>query len=108
MRRTRDQRDLEEVLEFARDARGVAYDLFRRRYDTRRNVDSFILLRDALVRLERSCVLLERSVEKATELKSSDQNSVSEEIGVRSGRLRIEDEPQKTRGPASILPFRRK
>jgi len=53
MRRTKDQRDLEEVLATAREARDIAYKLFGRRLDTQRNVNSFILLRDSFVQVKK-------------------------------------------------------
>jgi len=109
MRRTKDQRDLEQVLGYAQEAQGAAYDLFRRRLDTQRNVNSFILLRDALIQLKEACELIERSIELATELKPSDQNSVMDEIGVRSGMLIVatNDEIEKRHGgkKAAVLPF---
>jgi hypothetical protein len=82
---------LERILQRAQDARDGAFDLFARRVDTRRNVDSFILLRDAFNRLNDACNLLDQAMKKATEAKSSDQNSVADEIMVRSGRMRILD-----------------
>jgi hypothetical protein len=109
MGRTKDQRDLEQVLEHVRDARDVAYGLFRRRLDTQRNVNAFILLRDAFVCLKEACELLEEATKTASELKSSDQNSVIDEIGVRSGRLKIVGKPEREsppRGKASVLLFR--
>src|ERR1700730_8488145 len=110
MRRTKDQRDLEQILEYARDARDVAYSLFSRRLDTQRNVNLFILLRDAFVNLKEACELLENAVAQATEMKSSDQNSVMEEIGVRSGTIKIIREGEQNslprRGPkARVLRF---
>jgi hypothetical protein len=89
VKRTKDQRDLDEVLTYSIEARNVAYDLFRRRLDTQRNVNSFILLRDAFVLLKEACERLDDAVKQATEAKSSDQLSVTDEIGVRSGRLKI-------------------
>jgi hypothetical protein len=98
VKRTKDQRDLDEVLTYVTEARNVAYDLFRRRLDTQRNVNSFILLRDAFVLLREACDRLEDAVKQATELKSSDQLSVADEIGVRSGRPKVVSETEgKTR-----------
>ncbi|RZI41524.1 hypothetical protein EGT07_18255 [Herbaspirillum sp. HC18] len=89
MRQTKDQRDLAKVLIYATEARDVAYDLFSRRVDTRRNVNSFILLRDAFILMRQACELLDAAAKQAMESKSSDQLCVADEIGVRSGRLKI-------------------
>lgn len=114
MRKTKDQKDLQAVLKAATDARDAAYSLFSRRLDTRRNLDSFIALRDAFNSLKMACAQLQQSVDLATEAKSSDQNTVMEEIMVRSGRMIIVDEPEKAgdptsqAGPATILDFPKK
>ncbi len=85
MRKTKDQKDLSEVLVSAQNARDAAHSLFGRRLDTRRNVGSFIALCEAFNRLKDACDVIEKAIEQATETKSSDQNSVSLEIMVRKG-----------------------
>ena len=111
MKQTEDQRDLEQVLEYAIEAREVAYDLFSRRLKTQRNASSFILLREAFVRLKEACRLLERGVKQATESRSSDQPGVGDEMALRSGRWIVVPESEaKARHsdtPATVLPFRR-
>jgi methyl-accepting chemotaxis protein len=104
---TRDQRQLREILMLAEEARDAAYSLFSRRLDTQRNVDSFILLRDAFNLMRRSCETLNAAIDKATETRSSDQNDVATEIMVRSGRARviIEDERPAPRKPGTVVPF---
>jgi hypothetical protein len=39
---TKDQRDIDEITSYAKEAEELAYDLYARRLDTRRNVASFI------------------------------------------------------------------
>lgn len=114
MRKTKDQKDLQAVLKAATDARDAAYSLFSRRLDTRRNLNSFIALRDAFNSLKTACTQMQQAVDQATEAKSSDKNTVMEEIMVRSGRMVIVDDPEKPddpirqAGPATILDFPKK
>jgi len=91
----------------AEEARDAAFSLFSRRLDTQRNVDSFILLRDAFNLMRRSCEALNAAIDKATETRSSDQNDVATEIMVRSGRARIvtEDKQPAPRKPGIVVPF---
>lgn len=113
MRKTKDQRELSAILAQAITARDSAYSLFSRRLDTQQNVESFIGLRDALVLLRQACEVLESAVDEAIEDKSSQQNSVMDEIMGRSGKAVIvqDDEYQKSsnpKGPALILDFPKK
>lgn len=108
MSKTKDQRDLQAVLVLAKEASDAAYSLFSRRLDTRRNIESFILLRDAFNMLKDACEALREAEDKATDTKASSQTSVSDEILIRSGRATIVgegDEPDRPQSACQVLPF---
>lgn len=108
MRKTKDQRELQDILALATDAMDEAYSLFSRRLDTQRNVESFIGLKDAFNLMKSACDVLQAAIDQATETRSSDQNSVMDEIMVRSGRMTIArdaDELGATKKPGTVLPF---
>lgn len=86
MGKTKDQKDLQAILDISAHARNEAYSLFSRRLDTRRNHDSFIALRDAFNLLNDATALLKKAVEGATDTRASSDITVTEEIMVRSGR----------------------
>lgn len=92
MRRTKDQKELHEILMLANEARDNAYSLFSRRLDTRRNVDSFILLGNAFNLLKQACNALQEAESKAIETKATAQVGVLDEIMIRTGRAKIVDE----------------
>ena len=102
MRKTKDQKELHDVLALAIEARDAAYSLFSRRLDTQRNVESFIGLRDAFNLLKDACEVLQTALDQATEVKSSDQNSVIDEIFVRSGRATVVRDSKEFSTPAKL------
>ena len=111
MRRTKDQKEIGDVLELARAAEFAAYSLFSRRLDTRRNIDSFILLRDAFKMLEQARKTLHEAEAKAIDSKASSETSVMDEIMIRSGRMEIvdgSDERLQMPVEAVVLPFPKK
>lgn len=117
MGKTKDQKDLQAILDISAHARSEAYSLFSRRLDTRRNHDSFIALRDAFNLLNDATALLKKAVEGATDTRASSDITVTEEIMVRSGRAIIvsgdEDghdgnHPGDGRGMATIVEFPKK
>lgn len=108
MRKTKDQRDLQAILDLTNEAKDAAYSLFARRLDTRRNIESFILLRNAFNLLKDACEALRNAEAKATDVKTSSPTSVNEEILIRSGRATIEDSSEETKQAptqAVVLPF---
>jgi hypothetical protein len=108
MKATKDQKDLNEVLAFATEARDEAYSLFSRRLDTQRNVESFIGLRDAFMLLKDACDTLQKAALGATETKSSNKLSVANEIMVRSGRATVVQDCENistSKKLAIVLPF---
>lgn len=117
MEKTKDQKDLQAILEISVAARNEAYSLFSRRLDTRRNHDSFIALRDAFNLLNDATTLLKKAVEGATDSRASSDITVAEEIMIRSGRAiivsgdeaRLDGTPPKDGpGTATIVDFPRK
>ena len=108
MRSTKDQKELHEILMLANKVMDNAYSLFSRRLDTRRNVDSFVLLGDAFNLLKQACNALQEAESKVPETKATAQVGVLDEIMVRTGRAKIVDEGseadnQQTLGV--VLPF---
>lgn len=100
--KTKDQRDLAEILSLTKEAEQDAYSLFSRRLDTRRNVESFIALRDAFNLLKDAAALLQQAVDGATESRASGDLSVMDEIMVRSGRISmVENEEAEPGGGRS-------
>ncbi|HLO63285.1 MAG TPA: hypothetical protein VK165_10025 [Azonexus sp.] len=117
MGKTKDQKDLQAILDISVQARNEAYSLFSRRLDTKRNHDSFIALRDAFNLLNDATALLRRAVDGATDTKASSDITVMDEIMVRSGRAVIvsgdearQDGTQPEDGPwtATIVDFPKK
>lgn len=117
MGKTKDQKDLQAILEISVAARNEAYSLFSRRLDTRRNHDSFIALRDAFNLLNDATALLKKAVEGATDTRASSKITVMDEIMVRSGRAVIvsgyearqdSTQPEEAPGTATIVDFPQK
>lgn len=110
MRKTKDQRELHGLLVLAEEVTAAAYSLFSRRLDTRRNVESTMLLCDAVNHLEKACKALQDAEAKATETKSNSQFGALTEIMLKSGRMKLvggNNESTDDRS-ADILPFTRK
>ena len=110
MRRTKDQKELHEILVLATEARDSAYSLFSRRLDTRRNVDSFVFLGDAFNLLKQACSALQEAESKATETKATAQVGVLDEIMIRTGKAKIVDDDSdggsgSRQTPGVVLPF---
>lgn len=117
MGKTKDQKDLQAILDISVQARNEAYSLFSRRLDSKRNHDSFIALRDAFNLLNDAASLLQKAVEGATETRASSDITVMDEIMIRSGRATIvaDDEdrqagtqPEDGPGMATIVDLPRK
>lgn len=106
MRTTKDQRDLAEILTLAAQAKDAAFSLFSRNLDSRRNVESFIDLRDAFNLLKDAAALLQQAVDGATETRASGGLSVMDEIMVRSGWVSIvaSDEAEPGGGRSDCRP----
>lgn len=108
MRKTKDQKDLLEILALTQAASDAAYSLLSRRLDARRNIDSFIRLRDAFNMLKGACEALQESENKATDSKATSQTSVMDEILIRCGRMKVIDESDEiadSATPGPVLPF---
>lgn len=110
MRKTKDQKDLQAILDLTKEASDAAYSLFSRRLDTQRNVESIMLLCDAVNHLEDACKALQEAEAKATETKSSSQSGALTEIMLKSGRMKLVDGNHESTDDrsADILPFTRK
>ncbi|HLO61723.1 MAG TPA: hypothetical protein VK165_02035 [Azonexus sp.] len=117
MGKTKDQKDLQAILEISVAARNEAYSLFSRRLDTRRNHDSFIALRDAFNLLNDTTALLKKAVDGATDTRASSDITVMDEIMIRSGRaVMVSDnesrkdgkQPEDGPGTATIVDFPQK
>ncbi len=104
----KDQKDLQSILDLAQEAAGAAYNLMSRRLDTRRNVESFILLQDAFNKLKAACDTLQDAKDKAIDKKATSSTSVMEEIMIRAGRMTMADASSETEiphRPGVVLPF---
>ena len=111
MRRTKDQIEIGHIIELAKAAELAAYSLFSRRLDAQRNIDSFLLLREAFKMLEEAREVLEEAEFRARDSKASSETTVMEEILIRGGRLSIVDrgdEPAQMLVEAVVLPFPKK
>lgn len=102
MRKTKDQKELQDIFALATDARDAAYSLFSRRLDTQRNVESFIGLIESFNLLKAACEILQTAVDRATETKSSNQYSVCLEIAIRNGSAIVIQNSEKLTKPEKL------